>query len=495
MMNSSKGSKKLRLLGILLIAVLTITMSSGAMVLAKSSINDNTNKPYVPGSGEWTVDGFDYMETYEGVIAVDPDTTSYDNKKVSDIVTDVNGGKNTSIQDIIDKIPQPEGKTDAKAFPTTKDFDVNLEMYDRLTDFMDVKYRKDGVNHDIDPGEVKILVPEAVGMRGSDLMVLVIDSKTGEMFLVPPNSFDSILGLLTFDMPCDGPACVLRRVPIVVRNVDPDRYPNKELAEIIRNLPDNEVLGCEEFLKATEADPYDTLEIADGVTVNTADYSSAIALSDVAVELSRTDFSYDLSAKFRANLYRGNDKVDWERILNYAGVKYDKQDIKADDRALTEFEPVKLNDCFVYHIDAATRDVSIIYEPTVCWSTYGDLMAEDEQKLEKDDFLYWDVDDIDAQNVKEKKLNLDDEEETSSLFAEEVYAAESVDDTFNNDEDVCLVINGDEYLGMGPFLLFMPNEAPGFPWWILLLVALAGGGGGYAYYRKKNKNDKTEQTA
>lgn len=493
-MNSRNSFKTLRILRIALIAALTLTMSTATIALAANSINENTNKPYVPGSGEWTPEGFDYMETYEGVIAVDPDTSKYEDEKVSDVVIDVNSGKKTSIQDIMDTIPQPEGKTDIKNFPTTKDFDVNLEMYDRITDFMDVKYRKDGVNHDVDPGEVSIIVPEAVGMRGNDLMVLVIDSKTGEMYLVPPNSFNSMLGLLTFDMPCDGPACVMRRVPIVVRNVDPDRYPDQELAEMIRKLPDNEVLGCEEFLKATEADSYDTLEIADGVTITTADYSSAIALSDVAVELSRTDFSYDLSAKFRANLYRGNDKVDWERILNYAGVKYDKQDIKNDDRALTEFEPVKLNDCFVYHIDAATRDVSIIYEPTVCWSTYGDLLKEDEQKLEKDDFLYWDVDDIDAQNVKEKKLNLDDEEETSSLFATEVYAAESVDDTFNNDEDVCLVINGDEYLGMGPFLLFMPNEAPGFPWWILLLVALAGGGG-YAYYRKTKKDDNTEQTA
>ena len=488
MKNSGKSSNKLRLLGILLIAVLTVTMSTAGIAWAKSSINDNTNKPVVPGSGEWTAGGFDYAEEYDGIVSVDPDPGNYENKKVADVVVDVNNGEKIRIQDIIDSVPQPEGKTDATAFPTTQDFDVNLEMYDRITPFQEMKQRTDGVNYDIKPGEVKVLVPEAVGMRGSDLMVLVIDSKTGEMYLVPPKEFDSALGLLTADFPCTGPYCVMHRVPIVVRNVDPDRYPNKELAEQIRKLPDNEVIGCEEFLKATGADPWDTLEIAEGVTINTEDYSSAIALSDVAVELSRTDFSYDLSAKFRANLYRGNDKVDWERILQYNNVKYDKQDIKDDDRALTEIEPQKLEDCFVYHIDAATRDVSIIYEPTVCWATYGDLLKDDVEKLEKDDFLYWDVDDIDAQNVKEKKLNLDEEEETGSIFGTEVYAAESVDETFNNDEDVCLVINGDEYLGMGPFLLFMPNEKAGFPWWILLLVA-AGGGGGYAYSRKK-KNDK-----
>lgn len=477
---------------IVMTLTLAMVLSSAAMTFARSSINDNSNKPYVPGSGGWTSGGFQPADDFKGYISQDVDTDSYDNIDVGRFVKDINGGGDISVSDIIKKIDQPGGKTDSSDFPTTDGYNVNLDMYDRITDFYDIVYHKDGNNSDIKPGStVSVLVPEAVGMRGGDLMIAVIDSKTGELFLVPPTTFNSLLGLMTFKMPCVGPYCVLHKIPIVVRNVDPDRYPNKELAEMIRNMPYNEVIECSDFLRDTGVDPYDELEIADGVKIKTDDYSAAIALSDVAVELSRTDFSYDLTARFRANLYRGNDKVDWERILKYAGIKYDKSKIKEDDRNLTEFEPFKLEDCFVYHIDAVTREVSIIYEPTVCWSTYGDLEKQEEEKLEKDDILYWDVDDIDEQNVKDRKLNVEEEEESSSILADEVYAAETVDETYNNDEDVCIVINGDEYLGMGPFLLFMPKHAGGFPWWILLLIALAGGC--YYYYRKKKKEDK--QTA
>lgn len=489
-----KNRKHAIRIAVVMLLSLSMLVASVAAVFAAKSINPHSDDPYVPGSGSYSGGEFIIDDNWEGTVSIGAETDKYKNRDVAGVVDDVNSGKDVSISDIINRTHQTGDKTDPSKFPTTDGYDVNLDMYDRITDFYELKYYSHGEFKDVKPGEATIAVPETVGMRGNDLMIMVINPDTGEIFLVPPKKFNGALGLITVDLPCLGPYCVLHRIPIVVRNVDPDRYPNKELADIIRKMPYNKVIECKDFLKDTEAKDYEKLEVADGVTVNTEDYSAAIALSDVAVELSRTDFSYDLSARFKANLYRGNDKVDWERILKYAGVKYDKDDVKKDDRNLTKIDPVKLNKCFVYHIDAATREVSIIYEPTVCWSTFGDLRSDKEEKITKDDILYWDVDDIDDQNVKDRKLNTD-EEKTSSILADEVYAAETVDETYNNDEDVCIVINGDKYVGMGPFLLFMPKKAPGFPWWILLIIAAVAAGGYYIYRRNKKEKDENKQTA
>lgn len=483
------NKKTIRIL-LLVILLLTMLITTASISLAKSSINNNSLKPVVPGSGQWTNEGFEPVDNFEGIVSIDTETDKYKNEDVAKVIDNIKSGEGVSIKNIIETTKQPENKTDASSFPTTEDYDVNIEMYDRITDFYELQYRKDGVDTSVKAGEVMIVIPETQGMRGGDLVVLIIDSKDGEMYLVPPKTFNSSIGAMTVDIPCAGPYCVMHKMPIVVRNADPENYPNKELSEIIKNLPYNKVIECKDFLEETGIGNFEELEIAEGIYIDPKKYSSAIALSDVAVELGRDEFSYDLSARFRANLYRGNDKVDWERILNYAGVDYDKSEIKKDDRNLTKIAPIKLKDCFVYHIDAATQEVSIIYEPEVCWSTFGELNKLNEERIEKEDILYWDVNDIDRQNEKDRKLNVDEEKRgfLSRLF-DKAYAAETVDETFNNDEDVCIVINGDEYLGMGPFLLFMPKPHK-FPWWILIVIAVLFL---IWYYLRRDEKDEDEE--
>ena len=485
-----KANSRVRTVVVLVLAA-AMVMATFTTAMAKKSINDDTNKPRVDdsitGSGLYPLD--------DDLISTDVDTSKYDNKTVADVVEKVNGGTNLTPADIVDNIPQSDDKKDPENFPTEAGYDVNLKLYDRISDFYDIEYTYEGLNTDKKPGETKLVLPDTKGMKGSDLMIMLINTETGEIMLIPPTSFDSETGTITFDLPHVGAYCVLHKIPIVVRNVDPDLYPNEELGEQVAQLPDNEVIVLKDFLEAIEAEETDEIEVAEDIYVDTDKYSSAIALSDVAVQLSIDSFSYDLPTKFKANLFRGNDKVDWERILTYAGVEYDKDAILEDDEKLTEIEPVKLEDCFVYHVDATTREVSIIYEPTVCWSTYGELTQEKEEELTEDDIVYFDVDDIEAQNVEETKLNLDAEDEEESSVVEEVYAETELEtalDAEANDDDVCLVINGDHYIGMGPFLLMMPINEGGFPWWILLVIAAAGGG---AYIYSKNKKKEDEQNA
>lgn len=482
---------------LVLTLIVALVSSAGLMAFARHSITNEKTKPVVPDSGIWSDGGFVIDEDWEGLVSVDPQTDKYKSKETAEVVEKVNGGANVKVEEVINYVPQPENKQNAESFPTTQGYDVNLKLYDRITDFYEIKYHKDGANNAVEPGEVTIEVPECVGMKGSDLMVLVLDSKTGEMYMIPLSEFDSETGTLKVDLPCTGAYCVCHKIPIVVRNVDPDRYPNKTLTKMIKSLPDDEVIECVDFLKHTGVKDTAQLEVDDNVFINPEDYSSAIALSDVAVKVGREDFDYDLTTRFKANLFRANDKVDWERILKYAGESYDKDDIIKDDKLLTEYEPIKLDDCFVYHIDAVTREVSIIYEPTICWDTYGHLTEQKSEDLSKDAVQYFDVDDIDPQNIEERKLKLEKEDENQSGLVkglvDEVYADtdELTVDTNTGEfdkDDVCIVLNGDEYLGMGPFLLFMPKHYFNFPWWILLVVAALVGG--YIYYRKRKNKEQ-----
>ncbi|MCQ2551633.1 MAG: hypothetical protein MJ146_05555, partial [Clostridia bacterium] len=462
MMNRKSAFKTLVAITLISAMVLTATFT----VLAKSSINDNSNKPVVPNSGVWTPSGFEQDENWQGIVSVDVDPSKYEDKKVAKVVTEINNGASTKLVDLPGATEQTGAKANPETFPTTMDFDVDLRMYDRITDFYELKE----FGKDIKPGEVSIRIPSIVGMKGSDLMIIIFDAKTGEMYLVPPTDFNSELGLITVDLPCTGPYCVAHKIPIVVRNVDPDKYPNAILAEQIRSLPDDKIIECRDFLEATGVKDLEKLEVAKDVFIDPDDYSAAIALSDVAVRVGRDDFDYNLSSRFKANLFRGNDKVDWERILDYGNAKYDKKAILADDKELIKQDPIKLNKCFIYHIDAATHEVSIIYEPTVLWDTYGHIIETKMEDVSRDALQYFDVDDIDPQNDKDTRLKVEkDADKDTSFLAQSVYAAgdEEYKESAMDEDDVCMIMQGDRYLGMGPFLLFMPKHSWSFPWWIL----------------------------
>ena len=412
--------------------------------------------------------------TNTNIISTDVNPGTYSKPAVAEVVNNVNDGKNISVREIIEKTNQPEGKTDPAKFPTTAGYDVNLDMYDRITDFYELKLSDNSSDKEYKPGEVRIVVPMAKGMTGSDLMVMVINTETGEVFAVPPKKFNSETGELTVDLPCLGAYCVMHKVPIVVRNVDPDMYPDRDLAEIIKGLPSDGVLLCADLLKAMGVEASDKLEVAEGVTIDPAKYSSAMVSSDMAANLGAEGFSYDLSAKFNANMFVGNSMVDLERILDSIDADIDKSEAMADESVLTEIDPVKLEDSFVYHIDAATGEVSIIYEPEICWTTSGEISKLEEEQIEEEDVLYWNVEDVDSQNGEESQFNAEDDGNAlEDIFVDEVYAAESSDLAAESGEEVCLVISGEEYLGMGPFFLFMPEKNNSFPWWILILIGAA----------------------
>lgn len=447
-------------------------------VYAAKSINDDTRDVVVVDGG-----GTD-LPSGIAVIVDNLDYGKIDNPTVSDVVKKVNQGDGETPAEVADLIDQQKpGKQDPEVFPTTDGYNVNLKLYDFITQFNNIEIS--GTDQ-----EVTIRVPAATQLKATDIMVMYIDPVTGEISLIFPTEFDPETGEMVVKFPGSGIFALMQKIPIVVRNVHPDEYNNKDVAAAVRSLPEDQFLELKDWLAAFKIDG-DKLTVADGVDVDIDDYNSANYMADIAVQYSLIQYGYNLTTKVNAKLYQQLDDIDYERILDYAGVKYDADEIKADRSKLEDIEPFVLKDSFVFHVDATTGETSIAYEPEICFRHTKDL-TDYEVKIMNED-------------VHDESVEIPDKTSDHSLFLD-VYAAEAdngdlterekdivtfnVKDIDNDDDDeMNIVMSHDKYLGMGPFLLLMPKKAVShFPWWIIVLVLVAGGVGYYVVKSKKQED-------
>ena len=471
--------KRLIALGIAMMMIISASLGAVTTVYAAKSINDDTRDIVV-------VDGGENLPGGEAII---DDNLNYDvisNDDVRDVVEKINGGDKVTPAETADFINQPDNKKNPEQFPTTNGLDVNLKLYDYITQFNNIEVS--GTNQD-----VRIKVPATIGLKPTDIMVMYIDPKTGEISLIIPTEFDPETGEMIVKFPGSGIFALLQKIPIVVRNVHPDEYLNEDVADAVRSLPEDEFLELTDWLKAFNIDG-DKLEVADGKKIDISDYNSANYMADIAVQYSLIQYGYNLTTKVNAKLFQQLDDINYERILDYAGVKYDKDAVKEDRSNLEDIEPFVLKDSFIFHVDATTGETSLAYEPEICFKKTKDL-TDYEIKIMNED-------------VHDETVEVPEENKTSdfNLFLE-AYAAEAdngtdtefnddvltwnVKDVDNDDDDeMNIVMKHDKYLGMGPFLLLMPkNPVSHFPWWIILVV-LAAGGACYFYVKNKKQEDE-----
>lgn len=476
-----KNKRSVSLLIVSFVFLFVLFTVSGA--LAADSISQRDLEPVVY-----------YSET--GDVAIVPaDPSAYPDKEVSNLVTEVNSGKPVSPAEIVERLKQEEGKQDAENFPLTTGETVNLELYDSLTGFYDFGSI---ANTRATPGVVSFRLAETVGMRGEDLLILQIDPATGSVYLIPLTAFDPETGEMKVNFVNNGPFQVISKLRLVDRVIDPDRYPSKEVADVVRKLSADKYITLRDFLNAQGIQDktlsFEAVDEATGksrnVTVNVDDYEAVTLLEDVALRLGVKDFGYDLSTKIKANLYQDLDRTNWTKILNYAKVDYDLNKVKKDPNLLMEVQPFTLKDAFIYHVDAATGEVSVVYEPTISFDTYDEEVGQE----------------IELQNNQDGQEAVS--ETTSSirdLFDDSVYAEmKPVDrdkvtwfDVDDIDEDntsnLNMVISGNGYLGMGPFILVTHKvSAVDSLWWlwILLGVVVASGIGAFIYNKKKNAQEQ-----
>ena len=397
-----------------LIAVLTVGMSTS--VWAAPSISQIIPEAPVVITGNLTGN--------QTLVVTNANTTAYKNTTVAEIVKKANDDNTiTTVKEILAGL-----KVDTKTeeIKTTTGTTVNPTLYEQITPFVDLAIKEnDKIIYETTGAiQATITVEAAKEMKKKDVLLMQIDPNSGKVYFVAPEKLDSKTGEITATFQTLGPVAVLKTVPVVVKDTDPEKYENEKVTEAITQFKDEtKDVNLADVLNILTTEDTTAIQVADGVTINAADYSTAMGFADLAIKQGE-DYLYDMDGSLEAEANRDLASTDWQKLVQSVNPDYDIAAAEADPSLLTELEPFTIPGSFLMQINQVTGEAEYIYEPEL----YFALPNSDEDEEETED---------------------DEEEVRTSWTVEDETASE---DTPN------LVIRA-EFKSMGPFAIFLPNDA------------------------------------
>lgn len=397
-----------------LIAVLTVGMSTS--VWAAPSISQIIPEAPVVITGNLTGN--------QTLVVTNANTTAYKNTTVEEIVKKANDDNTiTTVKEILAGL-----KVDTKTeeIKTTTGTTVNPTLYEQITPFVDLAIKEnDKIIYETTGAiQATITVEAAKEMKKKDVLLMQIDPNSGKVYFVAPEKLDSKTGEITATFQTLGPVAVLKTVPVVVKDTDPEKYENEKVTEAITQFKDEtKDVNLADVLNILTTEDTTAIQVADGVTINAADYSTAMGFADLAIKQGE-DYLYDMDGSLEAEANRDLASTDWQKLVQSVNPDYDIAAAEADPSLLTELEPFTIPGSFLMQINPVTGEAEYIYEPEL----YFALPNSDEDEEETED---------------------DEEEVRTSWTVEDETASE---DTPN------LVIRA-EFKSMGPFAIFLPNDA------------------------------------
>ncbi|NSL02618.1 hypothetical protein [Blautia glucerasea] len=397
-----------------LIAVLTVGMSTS--VWAAPSISQIIPEAPVVITGNLTGN--------QTLVVTNANTTAYKNTTVAEIVKKANDDNTiTTVKEILAGL-----KVDTKTeeIKTTTGTTVNPTLYEQITPFVDLAIKEnDKIIYETTGAiQATITVEAAKEMKKKDVLLMQIDPNSGKVYFVAPEKLDSKTGEITATFQTLGPVAVLKTVPVVVKDTDPEKYENEKVTEAITQFKDEtKDVNLADVLNILTTEDTTAIQVADGVTINAADYSTAMGFADLAIKQGE-DYLYDMDGSLEAEANRDLASTDWQKLVQSVNPDYDIAAAEADPSLLTELEPFTIPGSFLMQINPVTGEAEYIYEPEL----YFALPNSDEDEEETED---------------------DEEEVRTSWTVEDETASE---DTPN------LVIRA-EFKSMGPFAIFLPNDA------------------------------------
>lgn len=397
-----------------LIAVLTIGMSTS--VWAAKSISQIIPEAPVVITGNLTGN--------QTLVVANANTNAYKNITVAEVVKKANDDNTiTTVKEVLAEL-----KVDTKTeeIKTTTGTTVNPTLYEQITPFVDLAIKEnDKITYETTGAiQATITVEAAKEMKKQDVLLMQIDPNSGKVYFVAPEKLDSKTGEITATFQTLGPVAVLKTVPIVVKDTNPEKYESEKAAEAVTQFKD-ETKGVKlaDVLNILTTEDTTAIQVAEGVTINAADYSTAMGFADLAIKQGE-DYLYDMDGSLKAEANRDLASTDWQKLVQSANPDYDIVAAEADPSLLAELEPFTIPGSFLMQINPVTGVAEYIYEPELYFALPNS--GEDEEETEDD--------------VEEVRTSWTVEDETAS------------EDTPN------LVIRA-EFKSMGPFAIFLPNDA------------------------------------
>lgn len=399
-----------------LIAVLTVGMSTS--VWAAPSISQIIPEAPKVISGNLTGG--------QTLVVKNADTTAYKDTTVAEVVKKANDDNTiTTVKEVLTEL-----KVDTKTeeIKTTTGTTVNPTLYEQITPFVDLAIEEGDKTIYETTGTIQatITVEAAKEMKKQDVLLMQIDPNTGKVYFVAPEKLDSTTGEITATFQTLGPVAVLKTVPIVVKDTAPENYESEKAAEAVTEFKnETKDVKLEDVLNILSTEDITAIEVADGITINAADYTTAMGFADLAIKQGE-DYLYDMDGSLEAEARRDLASTDWQRLVQSVNPDYDVAAAEADPALLEELEPFTIPGSFLMQINPVTGEAEYIYEPELYFAS----ASSDEEEAE----------------------------DTTEDDTEEVRTTWTIEDENADNETPNLVIHA-EFKSMGPFAIFLPNDA------------------------------------
>ena len=391
------------------------------------------------------------------------DPSAYADKTVADTVTWANDDTTVAtFKEILIRLG-----LDTKAeFKDIFENKVNPTLYEQLTPFVDLVI-KDGNNVSYaSNGQIKakITVEAAKEMKKEDLLLMQVDATTGKVYFMPIEEFDPVTGEITATFPTLGPIALLKKVPVVVRDTDPDKYESEKAKELVTKFADEkkdiELSDVLDVLKEENETVPETVAIKDkeenDVEITVENYNSYMVFEDLAIKQGQEDYLYDMDGTLEAKARRDLNDVDWERLVKEAYPEFDVEAAKADPSLLAELEPFTIPGSVILQVNPITGEEEYIYEPEISFAFEEEEAAEDTTKAADADATETaDADTTETTAVAEQTAAKADSTAVSTEDADQENFWEVPDEDKEEDNVLPDLVLKAEYRTMGPFALFL----------------------------------------
>ena len=391
------------------------------------------------------------------------DPSAYADKTVADTVTWANDDNTVAtIKEILTRLGQ-DTKAEFKDIFGNK---VNPTLYEQLTPFVDLVIKEGNNVSYASNGQIKakITVEAAKEMKKEDLLLMQVDATTGKVYFMPIEEFDPVTGEITATFPTLGPIALLKKVPVVVRDTDPDKYESEKAKELVTKFAeekkDIELSDVLDVLKEENETVPETVTIKDkeenDVEITVANYNSTMGFADLAIKQGQEDYLYDMDGTLEAEARRDINDVDWERLVKEAYPEFDVEAAKADPSLLAELEPFTIPGSVILQVNPITGEEEYIYEPEISFAFAEEEAAEDTtEEADADTTETADADTTETTAVAEQTAAKADSTAVSTEDADQENFWEVPDEDKEEDNVLPDLVLKAEYRSMGPFALFL----------------------------------------
>lgn len=390
------------------------------------------------------------------VVTVDADTTRYENKTVAEAIAKTQDKQQTvTAEEVVEEIVKanPEANKDkgpVTAFKAINGDEINLTMYDMATAFTDIALNEDNVIKYVSGAKVeaKVKVESLKNEKAEDLIIMQIDTITGEVYLIPVKELDPETGELTAEFQTLGTFTVLKKLPVAVTDITKAEFADAEIAKNVKNLvadeENNKKVTLTEVLGAFKQDTKEVTSES-GKTYDASKYVGVTNIASLAIKKSDSEYLYNMKGKIHVDAHVNADSIDLDQIIEQVYPDADLNEVKKDPSKLEELGEKSLEDGFISITNPETGETKIIDDLKISFA-----------KAETDDVTGK------AEAVSENMLT-----KVQNLFCQTVYAADGATNSLTKwnveDErvytgDMDLVISTDVD-SMGAFMMFLPEKA------------------------------------